>query len=287
MRLSGAGADKQYFWWVSDIPGETAPGASDGIGERSRRRILTYLWPLTPLEGYEILEPYIPPECPSPSRRETPTGLDYDYEAVFLAHAKLYILSYSQGIYALSDVCLRGLLKMKIFSRRNEKRILENLFELVRYVYCCPRDVIVPPEPLQPAWAKLQGILSQTCAMNINAMGENREFKLLLQEGGALATDVMAKTVWRLGSAEASLAKAGEEAASLKVALAMANQAAATAEAALAEATRQTTAGTGYEVDLLTGGSGASPVVYEGAPAAGNARPNESPLLAPAEPYYP
>ena len=262
-----------------DSPGsEIASSVSDDTGEGPKRRILTSLRPLTPLEAYEIPELHDPLERPSQARPEPPTG--HDYEAVFLVSAKLYILSYSQGIYALSDMCLGALLNdlMEVSSPRNDKRILENVVELVRYAYCSPH---APPKPLQPAWAELQSLASQFCALNIDVMAGNREFWLLLQEGGSLATDVMAKTVRRLGTAEASLVNAQESANIFRAALVKANKAATTAEAALAEATRRTAAKPVY------GGifSGAASGVH--GTQATSAWPKGELFVAPAEPYSP
>ena len=237
-----------------ESPGsEIASSVSDDTGEGPKRRILSHLQPLTPLEAYEIPRLHDPQESPSQTRPEPPTG--HDYEAVFLVSAKLYILSYSQGIYALSDMCLGTLLNdlMEVSSPRNDKRILENVVELVRYAYCSPRDDIVPPKPLQPAWAELQSLASQFCALNIDVMAGNREFWLLLQEGGSLATDVMAKTVRRLGTVEASLVEAQELTNKFRVALVKANKAATTAEAALAEARKRTAAGPAYRGNFSNG----------------------------------
>ena len=221
-------------------PPPATPGdakASDGIrtlfGE-----IPTPLRPLTPLKSFKIPSHHNPPKCSSPARPRAPTSLDY--EAILLAYAKLYILSYSQGIYALSDLCISRLHRelTEISLPRNDTRMLENVVELLRYVYCSPRDII-PPKPLWPAWAELQDLSSQFCALNIDVIEGNQEFRELLEEGGTLATEMMAKTVRRLGSAEAALVKAKEAAFTAEAALIKANQATSKAEAALAKATKK------------------------------------------------
>jgi len=225
---------------LSGSPGDTAADASDNISGRFTET-QPPLRPLTPLESFKIPKHHTPPACSTPAWPQTPAG--HDYEAVLLAYAKLYILSYSQGIYALSDLCISRLHceLTEISSPRNDPRILENFVELLRYVYCSPRDAIIPPQPLWPAWAELQDLASQFCALNIDVIIEgNQEFRELLQEGGALAAEVMSKTVRRLGSAEAALVKANKAAATTEAALVRANQTAATTAAALITANEAT-----------------------------------------------
>jgi hypothetical protein len=134
-----------------------------------------------------------------------------NYEVVPLAHAKLYILSYGLGINAMSDYCIARLHYelTEISTPPIDQRILGNVVKLLRYAYCTPRGVATP-QPLQPAWAELQRLVSQFCALNIGAMDGNREFKALLQESGVLATDMMAKNVRRMLSTESALARANE-----------------------------------------------------------------------------
>ena len=134
--------------------------------------------------------------------------------AFLLIYARLYILSYSQGINALSDLCISRL-RCKlgcIFSPPVNTRILESVVALLRYAHCCPRDV-VPPKPLQPAWAELEGLVSEFCALNIDAMEGNLGFLALLRENGALAVEILAKTVRRQRLAEAVRIKANSAAA--------------------------------------------------------------------------
>ena len=227
--------------------GDSSPGspsasnATDGISELSMKTP-TPSRPLTPLGSFKIPE-HPPPKCPSPAQSGTPAG--YSNEAVLLAQAKLYVLSYSQGIYALSDMCFGALLNrlIEISSPQNDARTLESVIGLLRYVYYPPFSDATP-QPLQPAWAELQSLASQFCAPNIGFIAEDREFQVLLQKGGALATDMMAKIVRHLRSVEVALAEANEATAAAKSDLAEANMAATTAEAALADATRTTTTGT-------------------------------------------
>ena len=140
----------------------------------------------------------VPPKVPAtPSR---------GYRVDFLMYAKLYILSYSQGIDALSNLCISHLSRelSAIPSPTVDPGILEDIVALLRYVYYSPRDV-VPPKPLLLAWTKLQGLASKQCAPNIDVMAENQEFTALLEGGGALARDILVDTVRRLRSVEASV----------------------------------------------------------------------------------
>ena len=134
-----------------------------------------------------------------------PVALSRGNSVDFLMYAKLYILSYSQGIDALSNLCISHLSRElgAIPSPPVDPQILENIVALLRYVYCSPRDA-APPKPLQPAWTKLQGLASKQCAPNIDVMAENQEFTELLQGGGALARDILVDTVRRLRSVEAN-----------------------------------------------------------------------------------
>ena len=265
--LIGAAPDGNSL--LSNGPSGISPIASGSIDE-TPEGAPTYMRPLTPLGDFKIPNLHILPKCSSPAPPETPAG--HGYEAVLLAYAKLYILSYSQGIYALSDLCISRLCHKlhDISSPRSDARILGNVVELLRYVYCSP-CAVASPKPLRPAWVELQNLASQFCALNIDAMEGNREFMVLLGGGGALPMDVMAKTVRRLRSAEDALAKANKATATAKIDLAKANQAASTAEAALAEATRPTAADPGYKVTPvgLFGGIGsASSGLFGGPPAA-------------------
>jgi hypothetical protein len=168
------------------------------------------------------------PKSASPAWPEKPAG--HDYEALLLTHAKLYILSYSQGIRALSDLCIARLHRelKEISPPPIDQRILENVVELLRYAYCIPRDAATP-QPLQPAWTELQNLVSQFCALNIDVMGGGQEFKALLQEGGVLATDMMAKTIRHLMSSETSLIKANNAIVAAEAALVKASNSAAAA----------------------------------------------------------
>ena len=216
---------------IQDVATDISEVIKEGTSEVS-----TPVRPLTPLRSLEFprlrtaqeqLE--VPPVQPT-----TPIG--HNYEAVLLALAKLYILSYSQGIYALSGLCisrLHGKLE-EISVPPIDTRILDNVVELLRYVYRSPRAATAP-QPLQPAWEDLQNLASQFCALNVDVMEGNQEFKELLRQGGALATDMMAKTVRRLGSAEAALALAEKRAATAEAALEKADGGATTAKAVSAK----------------------------------------------------
>ena len=153
-----------------------------------------------------------------------------------LTYAKLYILSYSQGIHALSDMCISRLRRElgNLSSPVVDTRLVDGVVELLRYVYNPPHDV-VQPEPLHPAWAELKGLVSELFMLKIEAVEGNQGFLALVEEGGALAADVMAKTIRRLRSAEADLKESREAALVAGAALIKANQATATAECALAK----------------------------------------------------
>lgn len=159
--------------------------------------------PLTPLESFEIRNLHRITETPPPERLEYP--IVYDFEAVLLAHARLYILSRSQGVSALSDLCISRLWGelVELSAPEAKSRISDNVVKLLRYVYCSPREMATP-EALQPAWRQLQDLSSQFCALNIHLMGTEPGFRTLLQEAGALATDIMDKTLRRLMSVESS-----------------------------------------------------------------------------------
>ena len=151
-----------------------------------------------------------------------------------LTYAKLYILSYSQGINALSDMCISRLRRELggLSSPVVDTRLVDGVVQLLRYVYNPPRDV-VRPEPLRPAWAELKGLVSELFMLNIEAVEGNQGFLALVEEGGTLAADTMAKTIRRLRSAEADLKESREAALVAGAALIEANQAAATAQNAL------------------------------------------------------
>ena len=186
-----------------------ALGLDDAIGPV--RETQNPVRPLTPLGGLKIPKLHVSSKRAPPVRPMTPTNPRY--EAVLLAHAKLYILSYSQGIHELSDLCISRL-RSELDgispppAPPADTQVLENIVKLLRYVYRSPHDDVAAPEPLQPAWAGLQNLVSQFCALNIDLMEGNKEFMELLGEAGPLAADVMAKTVRRLRSAEAALARA-------------------------------------------------------------------------------
>ena len=157
--------------------------------------------PLTPLKSFEIKNLHGFEKTAPPEWLKNPSG--YDFEAVLLAHAKLYILSRSQGVNALSDLCISRLRQAldELSSPAIEPPIPRNAVGLLRYVYCSPRGMATL-EALQPAWQQLQDLASQFCALNIDVMVAEPGFRAMLQDTGTLATDVMDKTVRRLVSAE-------------------------------------------------------------------------------------
>jgi hypothetical protein len=190
-------------------------GASDGHGGPAKDPPkgpvgqIRAIRPLTPLKDFKVPKLHTAPKRASaawPGKFAS-----HDYEAVLLAHAKLYILSYSQEINALTNLCISRLHRVlkELSQLPIDPLILKNVVELLKYAYCTPRNVATP-EPLQSAWAELQNVTSQFCALNIDAMDGSQEFKELMQEGGVLATDMMAKTIRRLMSAESDLAKAND-----------------------------------------------------------------------------
>ena len=125
-------------------------------------------------------------------------------QAVLLTYAKLYILSCSQGINALSDLCIFHLRRelSRISSPSADVRVFESVVGLLQYAYCSRRDVF-SPEPLQPAWTELKDLVSEFCALNIETMEKHQGYTELIGEGGALAVDVMDKKMRRLKCAEA------------------------------------------------------------------------------------
>ena len=164
-------------------------------------RISSPVQPLTPIESFEIPSLHRITEAMPPERSAHPAG--YDFEAVLLAHAKLYILSRSQGVHALSDLCISRLQKELggLSVPPIKLRISNNVVQLLRYVYHSPQEMATPGA-LQPAWRQLQDLASQFCALNIHVMGAEQGFRALMQEGGTLVTDIMDKTLRQLTLAE-------------------------------------------------------------------------------------
>jgi hypothetical protein len=117
--------------------------------KESARQTSTPARSLTPLGSLKIpkfdtFSKRVFPEWP-----KKPAG--HGYEAVLLAHAKLYILSYGLGICAMPDFCIARLHRelTEISPPPIDQRILGNVVKLLRYAYCHPRDVTTA-QPLQP-----------------------------------------------------------------------------------------------------------------------------------------
>lgn len=137
---------------------------------------------------------------------ETLAGIDsskHDYKEVLLAHAKVYALARYGDVEALREQALQRLLStlMTLHPVNRGSRVAANVIDLLRYVYSHPC-----PLPSSEEQEPIRRVVSQFAALDFPALQSREELKVLIREGGELASDLMDKVCRRLVNSEAELA---------------------------------------------------------------------------------
>jgi hypothetical protein len=119
--------------------------------------------------------------------------IEHDFEDVFLAHAKLYVLASSLEIEALSTLVSQRILRtlLNIGSVQQDSSVPANFVKLARYTYARTDNTGDP----------LREIVSHFAALNFTAL-QTQDMDSLIGEGGNFAKDLMAKVNIRLISTE-------------------------------------------------------------------------------------
>lgn len=176
----------------SPVDATSVPSAGE-VGEKC---ILTPpVRPLTPLS--ECF-----PDGPDPLRKSSAAETfaakyfdpsEYDFEEVFLAHAKIFALAWEFDVEALQKLAVQRLLRtfINIDSFQPDWPVASNFVELARYAYCGNN----------PADNDLRKIISQFAALNFTAL-QTDEMKILIEQSGGFARDLTAKVCRRLIIAE-------------------------------------------------------------------------------------
>ncbi|KAG0641299.1 hypothetical protein HOY80DRAFT_1039565 [Tuber brumale] len=141
-----------------------------------------------------------------------PISETLDYESVFLAHAKLFILSRERGVLPLANMCLRrlGEAMKEAQDTIKEPVFLENMRALILYSYypCCPGN--------DPVWEELQktvsGFLASRKGWVLEAPGSD-----LISGQEKLVKDLLVRTIKLIIDADERLAAAEKQVGDLRL----------------------------------------------------------------------
>lgn len=112
------------------------------------------------------------------------------YAGVFLCHAHLYVLSDRYGIEPLQQLTLQKLrLTLSRFTFFKER--VPDVVELVKYTY---KHTMGHDEGID----KLRSLVMDYVVCHLEMVAKDEDFKDMLQEPGALAKDLILKTLQRL-----------------------------------------------------------------------------------------
>ena len=113
-----------------------------------------------------------------------------DYTQVFLCHARLYVFSDRYGIEPLLELTQQKLrLTLSTFNLFDER--VSDIIELVRYTY---EHTMEHEEGID----KLRSLVMDYVTCQMEAIVKDKDFITMLQEPGALAKDLVLKSLRRL-----------------------------------------------------------------------------------------
>lgn len=113
-----------------------------------------------------------------------------DYTEVFLCQARLYDFSGQFQIESLMHLTLQKLrLTLSMFSLYQER--VPDVVELIRYTYAHTMEH-------KSGSDKLRSLIIEYVSCHIESISNDKGFREIFQEGGAMATDVLDKIMKRL-----------------------------------------------------------------------------------------
>lgn len=150
------------------------------------------LWserPLTPLSECFSTSLDLPAELSAAAQPTSFDPTEYNFEEVFLTHAKIYALALKLEIEALCALAIRRLLRtlVDIGSVGANSPVKGSFIALARYTYSSTSNSEDP----------LRRIVSQFAALNFTAL-QSQKLRELIREGGDFASDLMEKASRRL-----------------------------------------------------------------------------------------
>ena len=118
------------------------------------------------------------------------TDSSEDYTQVFLSHARLYVFSDRYCIEPLQELALQKLLlTLSTFTLFNER--VSDIVELVQYTYAHTMEH-------EEGIDKLRSLVTDYVVCQLEAIAKDKNFITMLQEPGALAKDLVLKSLRRL-----------------------------------------------------------------------------------------
>lgn len=125
-----------------------------------------------------------------PWEPRTPASPSEDYTIDLLCHARLYVFSHR---FECGNLATLALQKLRLtLSRYSPDQGISSVIELARYTYCHTQDH-------EDVCDKLRKLIIEYLVCHLEKITKEKEFSVLLQEGGALAHDLLMESMARIG----------------------------------------------------------------------------------------